>query len=95
MVDRDELTVRKGVPRAVAARYNRMHRYIDVTFESGMMLRVPVAMIEGLAGARARTPRVIEIKDHGRSLYWPDLDLSLALPGLPRAWVASRSTIRR
>jgi hypothetical protein len=74
--------LRARMPAAVRACYRSRHRCIEVTFANGMVLTVPVAIIDGLASAMPKALRVIKVKSGGRSLYWPDLDRSLSVSDL-------------
>ena len=82
-------------PRAVSARYDRKGARIVVSLSNGLDIGVPVAMAQGLAGARASQLAVIEITPTGLGLHWPKLDADLHLPSLlqglfgTRRWMAS------
>jgi Protein of unknown function (DUF2442) len=82
-------------PRAVSARYERHGGRIVVSLSNGLDLGVPVAMAQGLAGAKASDLAAIEITPTGLGLHWPKLDADLYLPSLlqglfgTRRWMAS------
>jgi hypothetical protein len=82
-------------PRAVAAQYDRQGARIVVSLSNGLDLGVPVALAQGLAGAKASDLAVIEITPTGLGLHWPKLDADLYLPSLlqglfgTRRWMAS------
>ncbi len=82
-------------PRAVAARYDPHEARIVVSLSNGLDLGVPVAMAQGLAGAKASQLSAIEITPTGLGLHWPKLDADLYLPALlqglfgNRRWMAS------
>jgi Protein of unknown function (DUF2442) len=81
-------------PRAVAARYDRHAARIIVTLSNGLDLGVPVALAQGLAGAKASDLAIVEITPTGLGLHWPKLDADLHLPSLlqglfgTRRWMA-------
>jgi hypothetical protein len=82
-------------PRAVSARYDRQGARIVVSLSNGLDIGVPVAMAQGLAGAKASQLSAIEITPTGLGLHWPKLDADLYLPSLlqglfgTRRWMAS------
>ena len=82
-------------PRAVSARYDRQGARIVVSLSNGLDVGVPVAMAQGLAGAKASQLAAIEITPTGLGLHWPKLDADLYLPSLlqglfgTRRWMAS------
>jgi hypothetical protein len=82
-------------PRAVSARYDQQGARIVVSLSNGLDLGVPVAMTQGLAGAKASELSEIEITPTGLGLHWPKLDADLYLPSLlqglfgTRRWMAS------
>jgi len=71
-----------GLQRAVAVRYNGQSKTVEVTLSTGIVLSVPVAIVEGLTGIRAADRRVIEIQAGGLSLHWPHLKISVWVPVL-------------
>jgi hypothetical protein len=80
--------------RAVSARYDRHGARIVVTLSNGLDLGVPVALAQGLAGAKSSELTTIEITPTGLGLHWPKLDADLYLPSLlqglfgTRRWMA-------
>src|SRR5271163_353522 len=77
-------------PRAVAARYDRKEARIVVSLSNGLDVGVPVAMAEGLAGAKASQLAAIEITPTGLGLHWPKLDADLHLPSLLQGLLGTR-----
>lgn len=69
-------------PRAVGARYLPAPGMLVVTLSTGMELHVPVARIEGLAGATADDLREIEVSPAGTGLHFPRIDADVYVPGL-------------
>lgn len=86
---------KRAPPRAVSARYERQGARIVVTLSNGLDLGVPVALAQGLAGAKSSQLATIEITPTGLGLHWPKLDADLYLPSLlqglfgTRRWMAS------
>ena len=76
-------------PRAVSARYDRKGARIVVSLSNGLDVGVPVALAQGLAGARASDLASIEITPTGLGLHWPKLDADLYLPSLLEGFIAS------
>ena len=54
-------------------------------------MSIPVARIEGLAGAPASLIRSVRLQGGGYGLYWPSLDLDLAVPELVAGCFGSRT----
>ncbi|MGX7704268.1 DUF2442 domain-containing protein [Methylobacterium sp. Gmos1] len=87
-------------PRAVGARYLSAPGTLVVTLSSGMELHVPVARIEGLAGATADDLRDIAVSPAGTGLHFPRLDADVYVPALlagitgSARWMASLPEIR-
>ncbi|CAH2770691.1 MAG: hypothetical protein CBARDCOR_0830 [uncultured Caballeronia sp.] len=71
-------------PCAVAARYRRSIAKIEVDFDNGVTLAVPVALIQGLGGASDVDLKVIEISPTGWGwgLRFPKLNVDLYAPAL-------------
>jgi hypothetical protein len=84
----------KTQPRAISARYDRRGTRIVVALSNGLELGVPVALAQGLSGARPSDLADIEITPTGLGLHWPRLDADLYLPALmaglfgTRRWMA-------
>lgn len=77
-------------PRATAARYNHRLGCIVVALSSGVELRIPVRLAQGLARASASDLREIEISPSGMGLHWPKLDADLHVPALFMGLLGSR-----
>ena len=77
-------------PRAVAARYDRHAARVIVTLSNGLDLGVPVALAQGLAGAKASDLAIVEITPTGLGLHWPKLDADLHLPSLLQGLFGTR-----
>lgn len=81
---------------AVHAGYDVERRRLVVALSTGVELSVPVASVEGLAGAAPDDLGEIEISPSGLGLHWPRLDADVWIPGLlagtfgSRAWMAAR-----
>jgi hypothetical protein len=69
-------------PCAVAARYRPSVAKIELEFDNGVTLAVPVSLIEGLAGASDADLKVIEISPAGWGLHFPKLDADVYVPAL-------------
>lgn len=80
-------------PRAVRARYRRASAKLEVEYENGVTLAVPVTLIQELAGASAAALSQIEISPAGTGLHFPRLDADVYVPALfegiygTRAWM--------
>ncbi|MFT4434875.1 DUF2442 domain-containing protein [Caballeronia sp. 15715] len=64
-------------PCAVKARYRRSIAKIEVEFDNGVTLAVPIALIQGLDGASDAELKMIEISPAGWGLHFPKLDVDL------------------
>lgn len=80
----------KSQPHALTARYDRRAERIVVALSNGLELGVPVALAQGLAGAKASDLSKIEISPTGLGLHWPQLDADLHLPALMEGVFGSR-----
>ena len=69
-------------PCAVTARYRPSIAKIEVGFDNGVTLAVPVALIQGLSGASDTDLKVIEISPTGWGLHFPKLDVDVYVPAL-------------
>ncbi len=67
---------------AVAAKYAPSAKMIVVKMASGMVMSIPVRLIEGLDGAAPEALAEIEINSSGLGLHWPKLDVDLYVPSL-------------
>ena len=85
--DRGRVRALKG-PRAAAARYERGK--IVVILDSGVELRFPPSLAQGLAGASPRDLSEVVIEAGGLGLHWPKLDADFYVPALARGIVGSK-----
>ena len=69
-------------PRAKRARYDARADRVVIELESGVAVAIPVRLIQGLAEATQSVRREVLITGGGVGLYWPSLDLDLAVGGL-------------
>lgn len=67
---------------ATAARYDKAKRRLVVDLANGMTLLIPTHLLQGLQAAKAKELAEIEILGVGSGLYWPKLDVDIALAGL-------------
>ncbi|MDQ3009237.1 MAG: DUF2442 domain-containing protein [Acidobacteriota bacterium] len=67
---------------AAAARYDKAKRRLVVDLANGMTLLIPTHLLEGLQLATAKELAEVEILGAGSGLYWPKLNLDIALAGL-------------
>ena len=74
-----------------AARYNRRREHVIVELSTGVEVRFPVVLAEGLAGASPEELADIEISPTGLGLHWPRLDADLYVPALLEGFFGSRS----
>lgn len=85
----------KSGPRAVAARYDRRSALVIVKLDTGVELRFPPRIAEGLSDAQPEQMNPIEISPSGLGLHFPRLDADLYVPGLlggifgSRSWMAA------
>lgn len=74
------------VPVAVAARYNRTNRKLEISYAHGVEIAVPIVLIQEFHFmAKWPTPSQlarIEIWGAGSSIYFPRLDEAVWAPGL-------------
>lgn len=64
---------------------------LRIELVSGVGVSIPVASIEGLAGAPASVIRSVRLQGGGHGLHWPSLDLDLAVPELVAGCFGSRT----
>ena len=57
----------------------------------GVGVSIPVASIEGLAGAPASAIRSVRLQGGGYGLHWPSLDVDIAVPELVAGCFGSRT----
>jgi Protein of unknown function (DUF2442) len=81
--------------KAVSARYDRRAARIAIELSNGLELGVPIALAEGLAGAKPAELAEIEISPTGFGLHWPQLDADLYLPALLNGVLGSRRWMAR
>jgi Protein of unknown function (DUF2442) len=79
---------------AVAVAYVPEGKRLQVELASGIALLVPVARVQGLAGAKPAEVRNVEITSKGLGLYWPRLDLDLSVPDLVAGCFGTKSWMR-
>ncbi len=81
-------------PRAVSVRYNRRSRRLEVEMQGGWMMAIPVADIQGLAGATAAKLDQVEIVGDGYALRWEQLDADFTVPGIALGRVGTKEWMR-
>lgn len=85
-------------PVAVAARYIRTHRKLEVAFANGVSIAVPIGLIQDFQ--MLETPPTaaqlaeVEIWGGGQSVYFPRLDLLVWAPGLLQGVYGSKAWMR-
>jgi hypothetical protein len=67
---------------ATAAVYDSEAATLRLELANGAAVEMPVALIEGLAGATESQRAEVEVSGVGYGLHWPSLDLDLSVPGL-------------
>jgi hypothetical protein len=67
---------------------------LSITFASGMELRIPTRLIQGLAGAAAAHLQDIEVSPMGTGLHFPALDADVYLPGLLQGVFGTQAWMR-
>ena len=95
----DRLAVATAAGRARRARqelaagvsYDARTARLRIELVSGVGVSIPVARIGGLAGAPASLIRSVRLQGGGYGLYWPSLDLDLAVPELVAGCFGSRT----
>jgi len=91
-----ETTMHASGTLAKSASYDHRSRRLRIELESGVEVRIPVAMVQGLADAHVAAIRMVRVEGGGYGLYWPTLDLDLSVAGLlagrfgSRAWMTAR-----
>jgi hypothetical protein len=84
-------------PSVIAARYRRASAKLEVDFENGVSVAVPVAIIQEFEFAREATAAdlaKIEIWGAGRDLYFPRLDVFVHAPALLRGAFGTKAWMR-
>jgi Protein of unknown function (DUF2442) len=82
-------------PVAVSARYRRATEKLEVEYDNGVTLAIPVALIQGLAGASAADLSRIEITSSGWGLHFPKLDADIYVPALFEGIYGSRAWMKQ
>jgi hypothetical protein len=85
-------------PTITGARFIRSRRVLEVTFEHGVKISVPVSLIQDFTMLE-REPTLaelaeVEISGAGASLYWPRLDVGLWGPGLLQGIFGTKAWMR-
>lgn len=76
---------------ATCASYDARTARLRIELVPGVGVSIPVASIEGLAGAPASVIRSVRLQGGGYGLHWPSLDLDLAVPELVAGCFGSRT----
>jgi hypothetical protein len=90
--------MRESVPYAVAVRYEPALHRILVTLSNHLEIAINPEQTQTLQGKPAASLRAIEIAPAGYSLFFPDLDDGIYLPGLlqgifgTQKWMAENMT---
>jgi hypothetical protein len=75
---------------AVTAEYDRRQSRLVVGLNNGVIITVPVRLLEGLSDAEADDLAEIEITPVGLGLHWPRLDADVYLPALMQGIFGSK-----
>jgi hypothetical protein len=67
---------------ATAARYDKTKRRLVIDLANGMTVLIPLDLLQGLQEAKPKELADVEILGAGSGLYWPQLNLDIALSGL-------------
>lgn len=67
---------------ATVARYDKAKRRLVVDLANGMTVLIPTHLLQGLQEAKPKELAEIEILGVGSGLYWPQLNVDIALTGL-------------
>ena len=76
---------------AASVAYDARSKRLQIELASGVGFRIPVARIQGLVDVPASIIRTVRIEGRGYGLYWPTLDLDLAVPDLVAGCLGSRT----
>jgi hypothetical protein len=87
--------LKKVLPRATAARYDRKARMIVITFANGAVFSFPPALVQGFSKATAEELAAIRILGNGSGLHWEALDTDLSVAGLLNHIFGSRKWMAR
>src|SRR5712691_11473767 len=79
--------VKRG-PIAVAARYRAGMIFVELS--SGVEVRFPVRLAQGLENGSPKDLAEIEIEARGLGLHWPRLDVDLYVPSLLQGILGTR-----
>lgn len=88
--------MRKSVPRAVAAHYDRKTGRIVVELSSQVIVSFLPSDVQGLEKATPSQLNAIEISPSGLGVHFPAVDADLYVPGIlegflgSKSWMASR-----
>ncbi|MDQ3812996.1 MAG: DUF2442 domain-containing protein, partial [Armatimonadota bacterium] len=69
-------------PRAVSARYDHKWQRLIVELRNGVILIVPVDLLQGVGGAPAESIAEVELGPRGASLHWERLDQDFTIAAL-------------
>lgn len=81
---------------AVSAEYDARQNRLVVSLSSGVIVMVPVHLMQALAGADPEALNEVEISPSGLALHWPSLDADVYLPSLmqgvfgTKRWMAAQ-----
>ena len=81
---------------AVGAEYDARQNRLVVSLSSGVIVMVPVHLMQALAGADPEALSEVEISPSGLALHWPSLDADVYVPGLmqgvfgTKRWMAAQ-----
>ena len=81
---------RQAEPVAVAARYDRQRRRIEVELSNGCQFSFPAALGQGLQGAADKDLAQVEIAPGGIGLHWECLDADLLVSSLVQGIFGTR-----
>lgn len=76
---------------AASVTYDARTARLRIELVSGVGVSIPVAKIEGLASVPASVIRSVRLQGDGYGLYWPSLDLDIAVPELVAGCFGSRT----
>ncbi len=79
--------IKRG-PVAVAARYRAGMIFVELS--SGVEVRFPVTLVQGLQNGNPRDLAEVRIEARGLGLHWPKLDVDLHVPSLLRGVLGTR-----
>lgn len=83
----DEVASRAG--RVIRATFDAQSRMVVVELSSGVEVRIPSKLTEGLRGASADQLSEIEVTPSGLGLHWPQLDADLYVPAALMGFLGS------